>query len=166
MKKNAFLSSLCGAVLMLTGCAIDSIGTAGSSSRPATVQTISGTAMAWDGDTVDVAGERIDLWGIDAPNLDNSDGWFARAALDELIGRTGTLICTIKDTSGSRDDAVCSNSRVGDVGRAMLQGGWAVVSRSDTMRRNADRTLARSYAEAEATARRQRAGMWAGMPRR
>jgi endonuclease YncB( thermonuclease family) len=138
----------------------------GGGSRPTTTQTVSGPALALDGDTVNVNGQRIDLWGVDAPNLVNSDGWHARAALDDLIGGTGTLICTIKDTSGTRDEAICSNSRAGDVGRAMLQGGWAIVSRSDTTKSKADSTLAGAYAKAELAARRQRAGLWGGMPRR
>lgn len=166
MKYKLFLTSLIGTALMLTGCTTEGLGTASSSSSRPTVQTISGPAKARDGDTIDIDGTRLDLWGIDAPNLDSSDGWYARAALDDLIARTGTLICTIKDTSGSRDDAVCSNSRSGDIGRAMLLGGWAVVSRSDTSRSNADKALANSYAQAEATARQQRAGLWGGMPRR
>ncbi|MDH3229760.1 MAG: thermonuclease family protein [Alphaproteobacteria bacterium] len=136
------------------------------SARPQDARTFSGPATALDGDTVEVDGRPIDLWGIDAPNLDNSDGWYARAALDDLIGRNGALACTVKDTSGRRDEAVCTNSRAGDVGRAMLQGGWAVVARSDTMDEKSDSALAAAYADAEARARRQRAGLWAGLPGR
>ncbi|UCH75869.1 MAG: hypothetical protein JSU82_08620 [Rhodospirillales bacterium] len=143
---------------MLVGCAVDSGGA--QQSRPASTQTVSGPAMAWDGDTVEVNGQLLDLWGIDAPNLDSSDGWHSRAALDELIGANGTLICTIKDTAGRRDDAICSNSRSGDVGRAMLLGGWAIVSRSDTTKNPADSALAKAYRDTEAVARRQRTGLW------
>lgn len=164
MRHHKISSSVCGAALLLTGCATD-YGGGTQQARPAAAQTISGPAMAWDGDTVDVNGHRIDLWGIDAPNLDNSDGWHARAALDDLIGRGGTLACTVKDTSGTRDKAVCTNSSAGDVGRAMLQGGWAIVSRSQTGGKS-DSALAAAYADAEAGARRQRAGLWAGAPRR
>jgi len=165
MHINKIWSLASGAALLLTGCAMDFAGNSGQSS-PATTKTISGAAYARDGDTVDVNGKSLDLWGIDAPNLDNADGWYARAALDDLIGKTGTLVCTIKDTSGSRDSAICSNSGAGDVGRAMLQGGWAIVTRRETMRNAADSTLARAYADAESAARRQRAGLWNGAPRR
>ncbi len=136
------------------------------SAGTAAPRTVSGSAVALDGDTVKVAGRLVDLWGIDAPNLDNSDGWHARAALDDLIGRNGTLACTIKDTSGRRDEAVCTNSRAGDVGRAMLIGGWAVVARNDFSDDGANGALASAYAEAEARARRQRDGLWAALPRR
>jgi len=164
MRFNKIWSVGFGAALLLSGCALDTGG--GTASRPTNAQTVSGPALAWDGDTVDINGQRIDLWGIDAPNLDNADGWYARAALDDLIGQNGTLVCTIKDRSGTRDDAVCSNSRAGDIGRAMLQSGWAVVSRSDTGRSGADKALADAYARAEAAARKQRAGLWKGMPQR
>lgn len=154
-----------GAALLLTGCAMDFPGSGGQN-RPAATETVRGSAFARDGDTVEIDGQSIDLWGIDAPNLDNADGWYARAALDDLIGRTGTLVCTIKDTSGTRDSAICSNSRAGDVGRAMLQGGWAIVSRHEANKNKADGTLARAYADAESAARRQRVGLWNGAPRR
>lgn len=153
------------AVLLLAGCVTDFSGNS-QSTRPQDARTISGTAVARDGDTVEVDGRLFDLWGVDAPNLDNSDGWYARAALDDLIGPNGTLACTIKDSSGRRDEAVCTNSRAGDVGRAMLQGGWGVVSRSDTAGGGTDSALAAAYADAESKARRNRAGLWAGMPRR
>lgn len=165
MRIRSIWIAIVGAMLILTGCAMDSVGTTRSSSAAA-AGTISGAAVAIDGDTVEIDGRLIDLWGIDAPNLDNSDGWHARTALDELIGRNGALACTIKDTSGRRDEAVCTNSRAGDVGRAMLQGGWAVVARRDTMGDARDSALAAAYADAEAGARRQRAGLWASAPRR
>jgi endonuclease YncB( thermonuclease family) len=153
------------AILLLAGCG-KGFGGSTQASGVTTAETISGPAVARDGDTVAVGGRLFDLWGVDAPNLDNSDGWYVRAALDDLIGPNGTLACTIKDTSGRRDEAVCTNSRAGDVGRAMLLGGWAVVSRSNTAREGTDSALAAAYAEAESKARRNRVGLWAGMPRR
>jgi endonuclease YncB( thermonuclease family) len=165
MRRNTSWSAALAAALLLVGCATDSGGdTQAAGARAA--KTISGPALARDGDTVEVDGRLFDLWGIDAPNLDNADGWYARAALDDLIGRNGTLACTIKDTTKRRDEAACSNSRAGDVGLAMLQGGWAVVSRSDTAGGGADGALAAAYADAETAARRKRAGFWASMPRR
>ncbi len=165
MRLNPIWPAVLGVAILLGGCAMETSGRTGSS-RPPEARTISGAAVALDGDTVEVAGRLVDLWGVDAPNLDNSDGWHARVALDELIGRNGTLACTIKDTSGRRDEAVCTNSRAGDVGRAMLIGGWAVVARNDISDSGADSALASAYAEAEARARRQRAGLWAALPRR
>jgi endonuclease YncB( thermonuclease family) len=136
------------AILLLAGCG-KGFGGSTQASGVTTAETISGPAVARDGDTVAVGGRLFDLWGVDAPN-----------------GPNGTLACTIKDTSGRRDEAVCTNSRAGDVGRAMLLGGWAVVSRSNTAREGTDSALAAAYAEAESKARRNRVGLWAGMPRR
>ncbi len=165
MRLNPIWPAVCGAAILLGGCAMETNGRGGSS-RPQDARTISGMAVALDGDTVEVGGRLVDLWGIDAPNLDNSDGWHARVALDDLIGRNGTLACTIKDTSGRRDEGVCTNSRAGDVGRALLLGGWAIVARSDFSDGGADSALAAAYTDAESRARRQRAGLWANAPRR
>ncbi len=165
MRRSTSFSAAFAAALLLAGCSTDFSGST-QAAGATTQKTISGPAVARDGDTVEVGGRLFDLWGIDAPNLDNADGWYARAALDDLIGPNGTLACTIKDTTKRRDEAACTNSRAGDVGLAMLRGGWAVVSRSDTAGGNADGALAAAYADAETSARRQRAGLWAGMPRR
>ena len=128
---------------------------------------VSGKAVAADGDTVLVDDRNLDLWGIEAPNLDNSDGWFARAALDNLIGENGELVCIVKVVrKRARDLAICSNSRVGDVGRAMLQGGWAIVNRTDKKSQDVDAALAGVYQRTETRARESRVGLWTKYPLR
>lgn len=147
------------AILLLAGCAETT--TKAEQAKP---EIASGAAVARDGDTVSVDGRLMDLWGVEAPNLSNSDGWFARAALDDLIGPEGTLNCTVKAKTKRRTYAVCSNNRVGDVGRSMIQGGWAIVSRSDRKDEKLDSALAGVYARAEKRARESRSGLWAQLP--
>lgn len=133
--------------------------------QPEREDMVSGSAVAEDGDTVIVNGVSIDLWGVEAPNLDNSDGWFSRAALDRFIGEKGELVCIIKvKRKKYRDLAICSNNRVGDVGRAMLLNGWAVVNRHDKRNMDVDSALTGVYERTEQRAQQTRAGMWVNYP--
>ncbi len=154
---------------ILTGCVSEKAanGTATVDTPEPRQDMISGVAIASDGDTVIVDNKNLDLWGIEAPNLDNSDGWFSRAALDQLIGENGELVCIIKVKFKKRRDlAICSNNKVGDIGRAMLQNGWAIVNRTDKKSQDVDTALAGVYGRTEQRARESRAGLWAKYPLR
>jgi endonuclease YncB( thermonuclease family) len=53
-----------------------------------------GEAIAWDGDTIEIAGQAIRLHGIDAPEMGgDARGPVARGALDDILApdRTATL---------------------------------------------------------------------------
>lgn len=147
-------------MLALAGC------TPPPKADPARLDVYSGVAEARDGDTISIHGQLLDLWGIEAPNLSNSDGWYARAALDDIIGPNGELTCTVKRKSSRRLYAVCSNNKIGDVGRAMIEGGWAVVARSDKKDEKLDGALAGVYSRSEKRARESRIGLWAKLPNR
>ena len=154
------------ALSFLAGCANQGTGTNGATSAPRH-DTISGAAVAPDGDTVLVGDHYLDLWGIEAPNLDNSDGWYSRAALDRFIGEDNNLVCIVKVKRNRRRDlAICSNSKVGDVGRAMLPNGWAVVNRTDKKSQDVDSALAGVYQRTENRARDARLGLWVNYPLR
>ncbi len=128
---------------------------------------VSGFAVAMDGDTVMIEKRNLDLWGIEAPSLSSSDGWFSRAALDRFIGEGGELVCVVKvKRRKRRDQAICSNNKVGDVGRAMLQNGWAVVNRVDKKGQDVDSVLAGVYDRTEKRARDARIGLWTNYPLR
>lgn len=163
MSRSIVLSAILAVAVLSSGCTAVSKSKTDGGPKP---EIVSGAAIALDGDTVRVGDKTMDLWGVEAPNLDNRDGWFARAALDDLIGEDGRLSCTVKVKTSRRIHAVCSNNRVGDVGRAMLQGGWAIFARSDKRDEKVDGALAGVYARAEARARQSRSGLWAGPPRR
>ncbi len=123
--------------------------------------TISGRAKALDGDSLQVAGERIRLFGIDAPEsrqqcrdargLDYPCG---RAATRALAALTGARVsCTlVTHDRYARDVATCTaNGR--DLGEAMVRAGHAL----DYARHSGGR-----YAEAEKEARAASRGIWAG----
>jgi endonuclease YncB( thermonuclease family) len=121
---------------------------------------IVGRARVIDGDTIEIAGTRIRLEGIDAPESDQTCtdtgnrawrcGRAATRVLVELIaGRP--LKC---ETSGfdryRRVLAACALPDVSDVNAWMVQQGWALAYYSDV------------YRPLEAEAQAARRGIWAG----
>ena len=124
-------------------------------------EPIIGRASVIDGDTIDVHGERIRIWGIDAPESgqtcqrDKQDwrcGTDAAFALDNMLARR-PVTCRQKDRDRyGRTVATC---RVGDVdiGGWMVREGWALDYR---------RYSKAAYAADEDVARTEQRGMWAG----
>lgn len=165
MWRGARKISVLAALLVAAGCADKEPEATTAQAPQPKYETISGIAIAEDGDTVIVADRRLDLWGVEAPNLDNADGWYSRAALDDLIGENGQLVCIIKvKRKRARDQAICSNNRVGDLGRALLQNGWAVVARRDKRDQQVDAALSGVYYRTERRARAARVGHWSKYP--
>jgi endonuclease YncB( thermonuclease family) len=124
-------------------------------------QTIVGAASVIDGDTIEIHGQRVRLYGIDAPesrqecSLADRAPWRcgqqAAFALADRIGRA-TLRCEPRDRDRyGRVVAVCYNGRE-DVGRWMVANGWAVAFRRYSL----------DYVADEDRARRNRLGLWSG----
>jgi len=82
-----------------------------------------------DGDTIDADGVRIRLWGIDAPERDQTcgsleAGSMATAALSRIIG-SGPVTCEAVDSDRyGRTVATCSVAGAA-IGGSMVQAGWA-----------------------------------------
>jgi endonuclease YncB( thermonuclease family) len=121
---------------------------------------LTGQATVIDGDTIEVHGQRIRLFGIDAPEAgqrcDLSGepyrcGQTAAFVLADRIGRQ-TVTCAAKDRDRyDRIVAVCS---VGDedINAFMVLHGWALAYRE----------FSDSYIDEEAQAKADRLGMWRG----
>ena len=126
----------------------------------ASAQHVTGTAKAIDGDTLDVSGVRVRLFGIDAPEAkqtcqrDNQSwdcGADATKVLAELIdGQTLKCQATYTDVYG-RLVATCSRDGL-DLGLAMIEAGLAVTLDNSP----------EQYAMAENLRKTYRIGMWSG----
>jgi endonuclease YncB( thermonuclease family) len=122
---------------------------------------LAGEITVTDGDGFRIGGERVRLWGIDAPELDQQCsrdrtaypcGIDARDALGRLLdGGTPSCQRLYEDLYG-RTVARCSVAGV-DLGAEMVRLGWAVDFR---------RYSEGGYADEEARARAARRGLWAG----
>lgn len=121
---------------------------------------VSGRARVIDGDSLEIGGTRIRLFGIDAPERVQSCreggelwicGGLARVRLEERIsGRA--VVCEEKDRDRyGRIVAVC---RAGgeDLNAWMVSGGWAM----------AYRRYSEAYVDEEARAKSSRQGIWRG----
>ncbi len=136
----------------------------GSGSRPAVAVTgnvTAGQASVIDGDTIEIHGVRIRLFGIDAPegrqtcqNASGEDyrcGQRAALALSDKLGRR-TVSCIERDIDKyHRVVAVCTAGGV-DVNGWMVRQGWAT----------AYRRYSEDYVADEEAADAARAGLWAG----
>ncbi|WP_247418153.1 thermonuclease family protein [Bradyrhizobium sp. 159] len=133
---------------------------------PAAAETIVGRASVVDGDTIEIHGTRIRLWGIDAPESDqlcrgdDSElyrcGQKAAAALAGLFyAIPRPVLCTPKDRDRyGRVVAVCKLGGPGpDIAHWMVSNGhaldWPKYSHGQ-------------YTEAQQRAERANAGVWAG----
>lgn len=120
---------------------------------------LTGRASVIDGDTIDIAGRRVRLQGIDAPEYDQTctdagkSTWSCgRSAARELGGliKGRDLSCKPIDLDQyERVLAVCTLPDRSDVNAWMVRQGWAV-------------TFGRRYATEEAEARAAERGLWAG----
>jgi endonuclease YncB( thermonuclease family) len=119
---------------------------------------ISGPPRVLDGDTLEIGAQRVRLFGIDAPALDQpcehagqeyQCGRMARAALWDLIGG---LDVSCEPARAERP--VVATCRAGklDLSEAMVRSGWALADRAATDR----------YAPLETQAKQARRGLWRG----
>lgn len=120
------------------------------------IPPLSGAAVASDGDSFRIGGERVRLLGIDAPELDqtcmrDSVPWpcgnEARALMRELLGR-GEIECRPDDRDKYGRVLAYCKSRGDDIGAAMVTAGLA-LSRGN-------------YFAEERAARAAKKGLWSG----
>jgi endonuclease YncB( thermonuclease family) len=127
-----------------------------------TGEPVSGRARVIDGDSLDIGGERIRLFGIDAPEgrQDCTDaagrgyacGREAARALATQIGGRNVTCTPVDHDRYAREVAVCSvDGR--DLGEAMVRNGHAIELPAHSRGR---------YAAAEREARERKRGLWAG----
>jgi len=125
-----------------------------------TIADIIGIPRVIDGDTLEIADQRIRLYGIDAPEWDqtctqdgkkHACGKSATNALTAMV--TGREInCQRKDVDRyGRIVAVCFVGET-DINARMVVLGWALAYRRYSM----------DYVDEEATAEASQSGMWAG----
>ncbi|MDX1709843.1 MAG: thermonuclease family protein [Rhodovibrionaceae bacterium] len=142
----------------LTGTAIAAVLAAAS---PAAGEEVRGPAAVIDGDTLEVAGQRFDLAGIDAPEPAQTCAWpnkpiacgeIATGALKDLT----TAAVVVCDALAPREEggATQAHCRAGgyDLGWNMIHTGWAVAAPGAPP----------VYRETEAKARAANRGLWKG----
>lgn len=128
---------------------------------PVYAETIAGRVSVIDGDTIEIKGKRIRLFGIDAPEgrqfctAPSGKAWrCGKDAAFALADRIGVAVvsCDKRDTDRyGRIIAVCRDHQT-DLNAWMVSEGWAV----------AYRLYSRDYVQQEAQARKAGLGLWSG----
>ena len=148
----------------LAGRSFQSKREAEMSLRPAArPRTIIGKARIVDGDTIEIAGTQIDLFGIDAPETAQfceaagrkwACGQNATFGLSAIIERQWVHCHPRTPDKPGRITAVCrlAGADGPDINAAMVRQGWAM----------ADRRAPAPYLAEERAARAAKAGIWVG----
>jgi endonuclease YncB( thermonuclease family) len=123
--------------------------------------SIVGVASVIDGDTIEIHGQRIRLFGIDAPESSQlcvrpaGDPWRcgqqASLALADRIGRA-TVSCQPRDIDRYRRIVAVCFKGAEDLNRWMVANGWAV----------AYRRYSKDYVSDEEAAHKSGANLWSG----
>ena len=120
-----------------------------------------GTATVIDASHLEVAGQRFKLYGIDAPDTDETCqaaggaeypcGIEARDALAKLVS-AGEVNCLPRGPNELNEMLASCTVGQTDVARALTEAGWALDERKRTL----------YYEEAELAARAAKRGIWQG----
>jgi endonuclease YncB( thermonuclease family) len=151
--------------ILAFGLAVFALSIAGSAGRSAEGK-IEGPPRIIDGDTLEVGGKRIRLYGIAAPAPDQichragreyPCGMVARAALWNLVAGLDVVCEPVPNADkGVEADgaAVVANCSAGgaSLNQNMVQAGWAI----------ADRRISEQYAGIEEAAKEAGSGLWSG----
>ena len=123
---------------------------------------VTGQASVIDGDTIEIHGTRVRLYGIDAPEHDQlcrdrrgeryRCGQVASNALAGFIGRQAVACVEVDRDQYKRTVAVCAVGKA-DLADLLVRGGLAI---------DWPRYSKGGYASAEAEARGKRSGVWGG----
>jgi endonuclease YncB( thermonuclease family) len=147
---------------MVQGVAIASfVALAMLATTARSAELVVGRASVIDGDTLEIHGQRVRLYGIDAPESGQGCtdargasyrcGQKAAEVLDYRIS-DGVVTCEPKDRDRYRRVVALCRVYGEDLGAWMVGLGWALAFRKSSTR----------YVAAEELASRRKAGIWAG----
>ena len=127
---------------------------------PGLTLDIAGRARVVDGDTLELGGHHVRLFGIDAPEshqtcerdgLAYACGEAARRYLEQLVAGQPVACRAHGADRYGRAIAVCNVGTL-EINAAMVRAGWAIAYRQ----------YSTAYVELEDEARSRRSGIWAG----
>ena len=138
------------------------VGVTASATGTGSAQTIDGRAAVIDGDTLDVAGQRIRLFGIDAPELRQTCFYLGqqvacgRMAADALAYAVAARPVSCQQVSRDQYNRIVAICRIGSGSAAVELNAWLVQNGAAV----AERRFSERYVAAEQSARQLRAGIW------
>ena len=160
---NSYMKLMALAVLLMAPMPVQAQATPSPALPEIGGTTLVGKADIVDGDTIEMSGRRIDLFGIDAPENDQlceaagrkwSCGQNATFGLSAIVERQWVHCRIVTTDADGRIAAICrlAGANGPDINAAMVRQGWAV----------ADRRPPAPYLAEENAARAAKAGIWVG----
>jgi endonuclease YncB( thermonuclease family) len=161
MLARAAVVSLVMSGLVWSGLVLSDGVSARAADDPADHGPATGTALAIDASHLEIAGRRFKLYGIDAPDVDQTCadakgqdypcGIEARAALAALV-KDASVTC--QPLGPNQRNEMLAHCTVGEinVARALIDAGWAIADRARTL----------NYEAPELVARAAKRGIWQG----
>ena len=145
---------------LVSAIVFSALALSATSTAPAAAESLAGQASVIDGDTVEIHGQRIRLFGIDAVESRQrcsrggkqwNCGQDSAFALADRIGRSAIDCRGVERDRYDRLVAVCFKGSE-DLNRWMVEQGWAVAYRRYSM----------DYVKAEEAAKAAGRGLWSG----
>ena len=163
---NSYMKLMALAVLLMAPMPVQAQATPSPALPEIGGTTLVGKADIVGGDTIEMSGRRIDLFGIDAPENDQlceaagrkwSCGQNATFGLSAIVERQWVHCRIVTTDADGRIAAICrlAGANGPDINSAMVRQGWAV----------ADRRPPAPYLAEENAARAAKAGIWVGQRR-
>ncbi|MGB4101740.1 MAG: thermonuclease family protein [Alphaproteobacteria bacterium] len=120
-------------------------------------RVVTGTFKMLEGDKIRVGDTDLRLFGVAVPQQGGTHGPAARAALGRMMAEDGLSCRVLERDRNFRLLALCRSTKIEDIGLALLQQGWALVTRSVVQ----GTEYADLYLAAENKAQVQKLGLWA-----
>lgn len=140
-----------------------------STAKASEAPTVKGAAVVLDGKTIEIGGRKIRLYGIDAPNP-NQTCWYDQGEFPcgryakQTLGlniKDQELVCHQRSIDGKgRIHAVCYDGKGQDVARSLLRHGWSTVDQALAKAKTTQSKIIKDYFAAETEARRLKLGLW------
>ncbi|MEM1401485.1 MAG: thermonuclease family protein [Pseudomonadota bacterium] len=145
--------------LIVAGCLAWTLASAQTQLNP--FEDAEGAVRVVEGDLISVGGKLVRLYGIDAPEMDQTCeaangapydcGEASRRALETMLGDRA-LKCTIFAVLEDQRAAGLCRHGPQDIAELQVERGWAFAARA----------LSNRYEKAESRAQRYRVGLWRG----
>lgn len=122
---------------------------------------LSGEAEVLDGNTLVVGGQRVRIYGIDAPELAQTCDWpekviecgrISRSAMLDLVAGIDRVACRTRGRDHSGQWIAICYADGSDIGRNMVHTGWALADRHQSL----------NYVRTEHRAKNAKRGLWKG----
>lgn len=120
-----------------------------------------GEAEAFDGNTLMIGGQKVRLYGVDAPELGQTCEWpdeeiecgkISKSRMHDLVSGIERIACKPRGRDNRGQWIAICYADGSDIGRAMVKAGWAMADRQQSL----------NYIRTEHRAKNAKRGMWKG----